>query len=119
MIEQKKIKPLLPSLKERNRYLVFEVISSSKIAFSDVVKKIQAACKSFFGELGMAKAGVFVMPDKWKMNKGIIRLNHDMLDQVKAALTMIKDINGVPVVVQSVGVSGILKKAESKYLRGG
>ncbi|MBW3003419.1 hypothetical protein KY328_03230 [Candidatus Woesearchaeota archaeon] len=110
-----KMKPLKPSLKEKKRYLVFEIVSKTKFDFADVVTAVRKEFSRFLGELGMAKAGIAFLPDKWKANRGIIRLNHDMVDHVKASLTMVKDINGVEVIVKSVGVSGILKKAESKW----
>lgn len=118
MTAKKKMKPLLPSLKERKRYLVFEVVSKSKLPdFSQISKTLKNTCSRFLGEIGMAKAGFYIMKDKSCKNKGIIRMNHNMVDSVKAALTMVKDIGGVDVVVQSRGVSGILKKAESKFMR--
>ncbi|MEA3429979.1 MAG: Rpp14/Pop5 family protein [Nanoarchaeota archaeon] len=114
-----KMKPLLPSLKEKKRYLVFEVMSESKFDFELVSRSMKKTFNSFLGEIGMAKAGAYIMPEKWNKSKqkGVIRLNHDMLDEIRAALTLVKDFNGVEVLIQSVGVSGILKKAELKFMR--
>lgn len=116
----KKIKPLLPSLREKKRYLAFEVLSKSKITDFDAVSKaILQNSTEFLGQLGMSKAGIMILKDKYNQNsqRGIIRVNHKNIDNLKAALTMIDDINNNDVIVKSIGVSGILKKAEKNYLK--
>ena len=66
----------------------------------------------------LSSAGIRVLKDKWNdsLQIGIIRVNHKALDQVRASLALIEQIDQKPVVVRSIGVSGILKKAEKKYL---
>lgn len=61
-----KIKPLLPSLREKKRYLAYNIISKNK--FHDAVhvnKAILDAANDFLGSLGMAKAGILMMDDQW------------------------------------------------------
>jgi len=115
-----KIKPLLPSLRERKRYLAYEVISKDK--FYDamhVSKAILDAAKEFLGDSGVAKAGILAIDDKWSTNlqRGIIRVNNKHVDNLKASLIFVKNIEGKEVVVKSVGASGILRKAQQKYLK--
>ena len=110
---------MLPSLREKKRYLAFEIISKQKIEnFKEASEAIMNAGLMFLGQLGMAKTGVIILKDKWSkdMQRGIIRVNHKHVDNLKAALTVIEKINGKDAIVKSVGVSGILKKAENKYL---
>jgi len=114
-----KIKPLLPSLREKKRYLAYEVISNSK--FNDAVsvnKAILDAAKEFLGNLGMAKAGILPINDKWndKTQRGLLRVNNKHVDDLKASLIFVKNIQGMEAMVKSVGASGILKKAQKKYL---
>ena len=63
--------PLLPSLKEKKRYLVFEAISDKKLAFNDVAKAIQDSLHNYIGLLGTSQAGMQILPEKWDKNKGI------------------------------------------------
>jgi len=119
--QMKGLKPLLPTLKEKKRYLAFEIISKSKIkAFSEVSKAIWNATLSFAGTKGAAKMGIWVFPEKYNMTKqrGLIRVEHRSLDEMKASLTLIKEIEEQPVVVRSIGASGIMAKAEQKYVAG-
>ena len=59
-----------------------------------------------------------MLPDKYKDNKGVIRVSNKHVDDLKGALTMVETIGRDPVIVRSRGVSGILKKLEKKYLAG-
>ena len=117
----KGLKPLLPTLKEKKRYLAFEIVSKSKIkAFSEVSKAIWASTLSFAGTKGAAGMGIWVLPEKYNATKqtGLIRVEHRSLDELKASLALIKEIEGQPVIVRSKGASGILAKAEKKYIGG-
>ena len=116
----KGLKPLLPTLKEKKRYLAFEIVSKSKIkAFSEVSKAIWGSTLSFAGTKGAAKMGIWVFPEKYNMTKqrGLIRVGHRNLDELKASLALIKTIEEQPVAVRSIGASGILAKAD-KYIGG-
>lgn len=110
-----KQKPILPSLKEKRRYLVFEVISASQIAFSDVREGILNELTALIGRLGMAKANISFMDD-WKNNKGIIKVNNRYLDYVKASFVSLKKISKREAIIRSIGVSGLLNKARAKYI---
>lgn len=115
-MEKKGIKSLLPSLKERKRYLAFEIISESRITdFNAVSSEIIYNTTKFISEYGLAYAGIQVLPDKFKNNKGIMRINHKYLDHSRAALALIKNIGQQDAAVRSLGASGTLKKAE-KYV---
>ncbi|MBT3304481.1 hypothetical protein HN592_03010 [Candidatus Woesearchaeota archaeon] len=95
-----KMKRLLPSLREKKRYIVFETTNPNKV---------DKALKDFLGILGMSKVNPLVMKDKFKKNRGIVRINHAYKDEVIMALSLVN--------VKVIGVSGILKKADEKYLR--
>ena len=117
----KRLKPLLPTLKEKKRYLAFEIISKSKItAFSEVSKAIWGSTLSFAGTKGAAKMGIWVLAEKYNTmkQKGLIRVEHKGMDELKASLSLINQIEQQPVIVRSIGASGILAKAEKKYIGG-
>ncbi len=114
-----KMKAFMPSLREKKRYLAFEIISKSKVTdITKITKTIFSHTGKYLGELGMAKAGLQVLQDKFdnKKQRGLIRVNHLSLDPLRTALAYIQSIDGVPVIVRSVGASGILKKAYTNYI---
>ncbi len=115
-----KLKPVLPSLREKKRYLVFEIILKEKINDIGVVSNtIWNNSLQFLGQLGVAKAGLMVLNNKWdsKLQRGIIKVSHKHVDAVKAALTFANKIEDADVIFRSIGVSGILRKAENKFLK--
>ncbi|MBS3175933.1 ribonuclease P protein component 2 [Candidatus Woesearchaeota archaeon] len=104
------IKALMPSQREKKRYLAFEAIAEKEFANS-IMKLVVREITKFLGELGMAKAGIMIIPTQ-KNNQGILRIDHKHVNEVKAALTLIKEIDNQQVIVRSLGVSGILNKAQ-------
>ncbi|MBN1544199.1 hypothetical protein JW898_01920 [Candidatus Woesearchaeota archaeon] len=118
---QKKIKPLLPSLRERKRYLAFEIISEQPLEdFNAVSKAIIDKALEQLGVLGCAEAGIMILPDKYNKEKqrGLMRVSNRSLDKVRGTLALIDQIDSHRVIVRSRGVSGILNKAESRYIAG-
>ena len=99
-----KIKILLSSLRERKRYIDYRVKGASNIEKEYLYSMI----KRFIGELGMGRAGVRIL--KNDETKGIIRVNHNYVDEVKTALALINNYNDKEIKVECVRVSGVLKK---------
>ncbi len=119
MMAKTKIQPILPSLRERKRYLAFEIISKDKITdFNKIEEAISSASLQLFGEIGNAKAGMLFLKNKYDQTKqrGLIRVNNKEIDNIRSALTLVKKIDNKEVIIRSIGVSGILKKAINKYL---
>ena len=115
----KKIKSVLPSLREKKRYLVFEIISKNNIkSFSEISSLILQSSLKFLGEVETAKAGIWLLPDKWnqKKQKGMIKVNNKYVDKLRTALTLIKSFKRQQVIIKSVGVSGMINRANKKYL---
>ena len=116
------IKPVLPSSREKKRYVAFEVISENKkFSFNDVSKALWGSLLSFLGELEFAKAGVIIIANTFNETnmRGLIRVNNKYVDHLKGAITLISNINEQPVIFRTVGVSGIVNKALKKYVLGG
>ncbi|MBI2647534.1 hypothetical protein HYW99_03585 [Candidatus Woesearchaeota archaeon] len=113
-----KLKQILPSLREKKRYLVFEVISKEGISdFEALSNAIWQCSLQLLGQLGVAKSGLMVLTNKWnqKLQRGIIKVNHKHVDALKASFIFARKIENKEVILRSIGVSGILNKAEKKY----
>ncbi|HSU72948.1 MAG TPA: Rpp14/Pop5 family protein [Candidatus Binatia bacterium] len=109
-----KLKPVMPSLREKKRYLTFEVLSDAKLDVTHVAKAVTHAVLEFVGELGMAQMGVIVLTDLYNRvrQRGVVRVSHVGVDRLKASLAFIHSIDGHPVAVKSVAVSGNIIKAK-------
>ncbi|MFC1697444.1 Rpp14/Pop5 family protein [Nanoarchaeota archaeon] len=112
------MKPILPSMKEKKRYIAFEIVSKEKQNFSSISKTIKDAVLSYIGILGSGKAGILLIKDKFNQSKqkGLIKVGHKYVDDVKAALSLINKIGSTKVIIKTLGVSGIIKKADAKYV---
>lgn len=108
-----KLKPLRPTLKERKRYVVYRVEGASAV---EVTPVIQQACLTFMGVLTASKAGIMFLQNQSNGPYGIIRVAHTYVDELKASLLHITNIDGKPVAIDAIGVSGILKKAKEKFI---
>ncbi len=108
------MKSLLPTLKERKRYILFQVISTKEFEKDNISQAVHDACLRFLGELGMAKAGIQFLPESWnkKTQTGIIRVEHNYVDHVKASLATLQEIGGQRATFSCVKVSGAIDKVK-------
>ncbi|HIH24563.1 TPA: hypothetical protein HA251_06015 [Candidatus Woesearchaeota archaeon] len=105
------MKPLLPTLKERQRYVLYEVISAHAVDH-DISDALLRSLSDILGVFGMADAGLLSVSYDKESQTGILRCNHDQTVRVKAALTMITHIGKQQVIIKVRGVSGVLGKAK-------
>jgi ribonuclease P/MRP protein subunit POP5 len=106
------MKPL-PTLKQKKRYLVFEIISDKKFTFNEIKDEMERAMKDFFGVLGLAKSSPTILEEKFnpEKQKFMIKINHKYVDELKSAIILSKSIKNNSIIVKSVIVSGTIKKA--------
>ena len=117
--KKRNMKPLLPSLKEKKRYVVFHIISNKKF---NNPKKIFNAIKlsylNLFGQFGMAKAGIIFLKERYypEKQKGIIKIGNKYAHNLKTSFLFIKKIDNTSVIIRGIGVSGTIKKAVGKFI---
>ena len=106
-------------MREKKRYMVFEIISEGQIKeFKSVADAIWDSSLQLIGELGTGEAGVWLMNDMWmpETQKGIIKVNNKYVDKLRVSMALVNEIEQQKVIVRSVGVSGTLKKARENFL---
>lgn len=104
-------KVLASSLRERNRYIVFEILSNGRFDRKAAVDAVWDSLLGLFGEVGVSKTSIWVMDWERDKSKGIIKVNHRSVDMVRSALTLIKNIDNEKAAVNVAFVSGTLKGA--------
>ena len=106
---------LLPTLREKKRYLSFEVIG-------------QANCESAVGAIKESLAGVFglleagnavITPVKSRGKRCIVSVNRKYVDKAKASMIMVKKIGSSRIILKSVGVTGGITAGVSRHLNKG
>ncbi len=104
-------KTLKPTLRERNRYLVFEVVSDRTPGRKDVVDSIWATVLRLYGEVGASRTSMWVMDYDRKKKKGVVKVNHGGVETVRSAIAAADGVGGGKAVFNVLKVAGTLKKA--------
>ena len=104
---------LLPSLRQKKRYVVVEVLAEKPLSWGEFKEGIEQTLLSFWGQFGLARAGPMLIPEKFKGQRGIIKVNNVYVDELKAALVLSTKIKNTPIILRSIATSGTLKTASS------
>ena len=103
------MRPLLPTLKERKRYIAFRVLADTAVAREACTHAIMQSVRGLFGEMGAARMGPMVL--RYRGNSGLLRVAHDRVDHARAALAFTSVAGDVPCTIQSIQASGVLARA--------
>lgn len=114
MDQNRKIKPLMPCLREKKRYLVYEVLSKDSISTKIAFRAIKQQFQNLFGSVGSSEAGLTFIEQKSVDKRGVIRVKHTYVNKLKMSLALIENVEGKDALIHSIGVTGILKKT-GKY----
>lgn len=108
---------LSPTLRERRRYMAFQVLTKADIPPSDVAGAIWHSILNFLGELGTAQSEVWLVKSVYdeKNKMGLVRCGHTAVEHVRAALALVGRIGDVPVTIKVIGISGTISAARKKY----
>ncbi len=105
------MKPLIPSHREKKRYLLVKCDKCKSI--KEIKQKVKKSIEEFLGILGMTKTSLrFIESGFFKKEKFywvIICINKEMLDKVRASFCVFKNQN-----ISVINVSGTLKKLRNK-----
>jgi ribonuclease P/MRP protein subunit POP5 len=107
-----KIKPLLPSLREKKRYIAFEILSDSIFSFKEASDAVFSTALSYSGVKGLADMGLIVLKEKYSKNKGVLRVSSKKVNSLKSSFCLCSNIEEKPFLLRSLGVSGILHKMD-------
>jgi len=117
MVDEKKPKPLPPSLRGKRRYVAFQVFSEGKFILQDLNNSIWHSLLNLLGELGASQADIWIARDIYDEAKqiGIIRCSHNNVEQVRTALALVERIGDIRVVIKVLGISGSIKATKMKF----
>lgn len=109
---------LPPTLRETPRYMVFEIISKRQISLIEFVDSLWQSSLLLFGEHGVSQFSIWVPSNLYdeKKARGVVKCSHDSVENVRAALSAIKDIRGDAAVIHVLGTTGTILSAKKKFL---
>lgn len=101
-----------PSLRDKKRYVVYEIISETKIDQQAIKQEIQKTYKRLFGEIDFVIANIRFFSKYSTENKGIIEVERNHLEKLKVVFGWIKEIKNKKIIIRSALVSGTIKKCK-------
>jgi len=108
---REKLKILIPTLREKHRYVKFQVISEEKIVYTDLEQAIWNTMLDFYGEVGVSQLSLWLIKNLWdeKNQIGVIKCNNKSVEKIIAGLGVISRLGDTRVVFKVLKVSGTIK----------
>ncbi|HID15428.1 MAG TPA: hypothetical protein EYP16_01305 [Candidatus Atribacteria bacterium] len=97
----------------RNRYLIFEIHSPKPLNINKqkLLKHIFDANLRLFGEVGSSSIFINLIEYNENLQRGIIKCNHKSVLKLRAALASISELEGMPILIHIVKITGTIRKA--------
>jgi ribonuclease P/MRP protein subunit POP5 len=105
----------IPTLREKKRYLAFEVMSEKTINRQELVREILNSMISIYGDKGAGEINPSLMSFDGKY--GILRCERERRLETRAGLGCINNIHGIRVCIIILGISGTIKGATEKFIQ--
>ncbi len=105
----------IPTLREKKRYLAFEVISEKTINRQELVRAILNSMISIYGDKGAGEINPSLMSFDGKY--GILRCEREKRVETRSGLACINNIHGIRVSIFVRGISGTIKGATEKFIQ--
>jgi len=111
MKQEDRLKILLPTLREKDRYISFQVISEEPIEYSDLESGILNTFLEFYGEYGFSKLSFWIIKNLYEPEKqiGVIRCNNKSVQQTIAGLGLVSRLGETRITMKIFKVSGTIK----------
>jgi RNase P/RNase MRP subunit POP5 len=110
-MKQEKLKILLSTLREKERYIKFQITSDEPIVYVDLEVAIWNTFLDFFGEYGVSKLSLWLMKNLYSEHDqiGVIRCNNNSVPQVIGGLGLISRLGDIRVIFKILKVSGTIR----------
>ncbi len=100
-------------MREKRRYILFEVISEVKVDKRRLQNAIWDSFYSLYGDTGASRSRLWLVC--YDSGIGLLKCSHRMVEEVRAALACIHSINGMRVAIRVIRVSGTIRGALKGY----
>ena len=111
MRQRERLKILSPTLREKERYISFRLISEEPVLYSDLEAGIWQNLLDFYGELGLSQMSVWLVKNLWNQTSqiGVIRCNNKSVSKVIAGLGLVTRFGESRIIFKILKVSGTIK----------
>ncbi|BAA30588.1 ribonuclease P protein component 2 [Pyrococcus horikoshii] len=112
----RKLKTLPPTLRDKNRYIAFEIISDGDFTKDEVKELIWKSSLEVLGETGTAIVKPWLIKFDPNTKTGIVRCDREYVEYLRFALMLVSEFNGKRLIIRTLGVSGTIKRLKRKFL---
>lgn len=105
----------IPTLRDKKRYIAFEVTSEQTVTRQELSEEIQNSTGSLFGDAGAS--GINAGLISFEGGYGILRCARDRTTEARAALACINRLRGARVSILVLGISGTIRGATEKFIQ--
>jgi len=96
----------------RNRYIVFEALTSDRIQLEQLNNAIIDTMRKLYGELGLATTRIRLIDYNEDRRRGIVRVRREYKMHALAILGFLREVSGKRVKLIPLTVTGTLKRAK-------
>lgn len=116
MKQQERLKMLSPTLREKERYISFRIISEEPIVYSDLESGIWSTLLEFYGELGVSQMSLRIVKNLYNEveQTAVIKCNNKSVPKVVAGLGLIIRLGESRIIFKIMKVSGTIKSLNLK-----
>jgi RNase P/RNase MRP subunit POP5 len=110
-IKEDKLKPLIPTLREKKRFVKIRVIGSKKFEFKEFSNNLNTELTYYIGAIDFGKGGIWILKDKFNFDKqeAIIKVGIKYKEKLLASLSLINKLGNSEIKIETLRVSGNLK----------
>ncbi|MDZ7688180.1 MAG: Rpp14/Pop5 family protein [Halobacteriales archaeon] len=108
------------SLRPRHRYIFFvvETLPDASFGEHDLRRTLWFEAQNLYGDVTSAETRAALVEydgEDATLGLGVVRCAHNRVEETRAALACVDEVNDHPVGVRVVGVSGTLESGREKY----
>ncbi|MFW9828730.1 MAG: Rpp14/Pop5 family protein [Candidatus Thorarchaeota archaeon] len=102
--------------KERQRYIFFKIIKESNfdITQKSILKSIWQSIWRYFGLKEANKIGLWLIELNLDEGYGILRCSHNTKETLITALSLVREINGINVILTPFKTAGTIRSLKAK-----
>ena len=108
------MKPFPPTLREKRRYVIFELKSNEKFNKKQIEKAINRVMLKTLGLFGAVDSSYWLVEFDEKKQVGILRTTNKFLELVFASFGFLTEVDGKEVAVNLIKTTGTIKKAKKE-----
>lgn len=108
------MKRLMPSLRERKRYIAFEAHAEGPVSRWDLQGALWGETCSLLGDVGSSELDLWLLDFDGSL--GIIRCRHMFVEEARAAMATVDRAGENRVALRVLGVSGTIRAATKKFI---